>query len=107
MRTIIITILSLVLLAGCGHNQPKVCAVPPELQLIPQGELTLAHPRAMLLTIEGKKFVAFTPEDWEMIIRNNALIAEYIKEAKQRVIVTKEYYEQGISHLRVYEPEED
>jgi hypothetical protein len=107
MRTIIIIMLVAVLgLSGCHHNPPKVCSVPPELKLIPQGELTLDHPRAMILTIEGRKYVAFTPEDWEKIIRNNALIAEYIREAKQRYIQTKDYYEQGISHLRVYEAED-
>lgn len=61
----------------------------------------------MLLTVEGEKYVAFTPEDWQNIIRNNALIAEYIKEAKTRVVATKEYYEQGISHLRIYEDKDD
>ena len=100
MRKIIIIALLGIVLAGCGHNQPKptvqYCPVPPELQLVPQGDLTLPAPSSKLVKPkDGEAYFVLTQDDFYLWLDNNKQLEEYIRDCRKRVELVREYYESG------------
>lgn len=107
MRKLIAS-LGVVFLVGCSTVTPvEVCQVPPKLEIVPQGSLTLPSPSATLVTPEdGEPYFVIRQEDFFLLLDNNKQLENYILECKDRNQKIMQYYEDGIKDLRDTEPSE-
>lgn len=105
MRQLILAI-SILLMVGCASVKPiEVCQVPPELKLVPQGSLTLPAPTVTLVTPEDREpYFVIEQMDFFLLLDNNKQVESYILESKERSLMIKQYYEDGIRDLRDTKP---